>query len=79
MPLLKDLKLTLKAPKACRLDDIDQAMESYQAGDEMTLRFSGRKPWIRFWGLDAQDLQPNEEIVDLLKENYIVLIPFKLC
>ncbi|EDM27293.1 hypothetical protein LNTAR_21305 [Lentisphaera araneosa HTCC2155] len=71
MPLLKDLKLTLKAPKACRLDDIDQAMESYQAGDEMTLRFSGRKPWIRFWGLDAQDLQPNEEIVDLLKENYI--------
>jgi hypothetical protein len=71
MPLLEDIYVKLMAPKACRLDDIDQAMETFEAGEEMTLRFSARKPWIRFWGIDADDLKPSTEIITTLKAQYI--------
>ena len=49
------------------MDDIDRPMRCLQTGEETQLRFSARKPWIRFWGLEAEDLKPGKEILTALE------------
>ena len=66
-PLTRELLLPWKAPKNCRMDDIDRPMRCLQTGEETQLRFSARKPWIRFWGLEAEDLKPGKEILTALE------------
>jgi hypothetical protein len=70
-PLTEELTLPWTAPKACRLDDIDRPMQHLAAGEQTTLRFTPRKGWIRFWGLEPADLQPTPEIIDRLNAVYI--------
>ncbi len=65
--LLEPLAIDWIVPAACRIDTLEKPMGSFAAGDTVKLEFTPRRTWFRFYGLDAEDIQPSPENIAVLE------------
>ncbi len=60
------VEIPFRVPAPCRIDSPEKVLGEFQAGQQITLRFDDRHCWYRFWGLTAQQLQPEGEAMTIL-------------
>jgi hypothetical protein len=62
------LELEFTVPAACRIDSCEAVLGKFEAGEKVALRFFGRNGWYRFWGLHADQVQPDAQALKRLEE-----------
>jgi len=62
-PILEPVEIDFTCPRACRIDALEAPMGEFKKGDKVKLVFDTRRPFFRFWGLDAKEIQPDAEAV----------------
>ena len=59
VPLLAPCTVTWTAPRDCRIDSLEKPLGTFRKGDRVDLVFDTRRTWFRFWGLEADEIQPD--------------------
>lgn len=67
-PLLSECEVTFTVPKDCRIDALERPLGKFKTGDKVQLKFDTRRTWYRFWGLEAQDIQPDATAVAAIEK-----------
>ena len=62
-PILEPVEIAFTCPGACRIDALEAPLGEFKKGDVVKLVFDTRRPFFRFWGLDAAEIQPDAEAV----------------
>ena len=58
-PLLSPCTVRFKCPKDCRIDALEKPLGTLRKGDVVELSFTTRRTWYRFWGVAAEEIQPD--------------------
>ena len=58
-PLLTPCTVRFTCPKDCRIDALERPLGAFKKGDAVELEFTTRRTWYRFWGLSAEEIQPD--------------------
>jgi len=59
VPLLSPCTVTFTVPRDCRIDSLEKPLGAFKKGDRVDLTFGTRRTWFRFWGLAAEEIQPD--------------------
>ena len=58
-PLLSPCTIRFSCPRDCRVDSSERPLGAFRKGDVVELAFTTRRTWYRFWGLAAEEIQPD--------------------
>ena len=67
-PLLSPCTIRFTCPRDCRIDSLERPLGAFRKGDVVELSFTTRRTWYRFWGLTAEEIQPDAAGVAALEK-----------
>ena len=65
-PLLSPCTIRFTCPRDCRIDTRERPLGAFRKGETVELAFTTRRTWYRFWGLTAEEIQPDAAAVAAL-------------